>query len=36
LVSEVTASVDDYKAQQIKVGRWQVMTPSSKLARSGT
>jgi ribonuclease BN (tRNA processing enzyme) len=30
LVSEVTASVDDYKAQQIKVGRWQVMTPEQQ------
>jgi ribonuclease BN (tRNA processing enzyme) len=30
LVSEVTASADDYKEQQIKSGRWQVMTPEQQ------
>jgi ribonuclease BN (tRNA processing enzyme) len=30
LVSEVTASVDEYKQQQIKLGRWQSMTPEQQ------
>jgi len=30
LVSEVTASVDDYKEAQIKFGRWQAMTPEQQ------
>jgi ribonuclease BN (tRNA processing enzyme) len=30
LVSEVTASIDDYKEQQIKAGRWQAMTPEQQ------
>ncbi len=30
LVSEVTASVDAYKEQQIKIGRWQLMTPEQQ------
>jgi ribonuclease BN (tRNA processing enzyme) len=30
LVSEVTSSIEDYKADQIKSGRWQVMTPEQQ------
>jgi ribonuclease BN (tRNA processing enzyme) len=30
LVSEVTSSIDDYKEQQIKSGRWQSMTPEQQ------
>jgi ribonuclease BN (tRNA processing enzyme) len=30
LVSEVTESIDEYKAQQIKNGRWQVLTPEQQ------
>jgi ribonuclease BN (tRNA processing enzyme) len=30
LVSEVTGSADDYKEQQIRVGRWQAMTPEQQ------
>jgi ribonuclease BN (tRNA processing enzyme) len=30
LVSEVTSSIDEYKAQQIKNGRWQLMTPEQQ------
>jgi ribonuclease BN (tRNA processing enzyme) len=30
LVSEVTASIDEYKAQQIRNGRWQIMTPEQQ------
>jgi ribonuclease BN (tRNA processing enzyme) len=30
LVSEVTNSVEDFKAEQIKAGRWQQMTPEEQ------
>src|SRR5262249_47944643 len=30
LVSEVTASVDEYKAQQMRNGRWQILTPEQQ------
>jgi ribonuclease BN (tRNA processing enzyme) len=30
LVSEVTASTDEYKEQQMKSGRWQTMTPEQQ------
>jgi ribonuclease BN (tRNA processing enzyme) len=30
LVSEITGSLDDYKEQQIKNGRWQAMTPEQQ------
>jgi ribonuclease BN (tRNA processing enzyme) len=30
LVSEVTASIDEYKEQQMKTGRWQTMTPEQQ------
>jgi ribonuclease BN (tRNA processing enzyme) len=30
LVSEVTSSIEEYKAQQIKNGRWQAMTPAQQ------
>ena len=30
LVSEVTSSIDEYKEQQIKNGRWQTMTPEQQ------
>jgi ribonuclease BN (tRNA processing enzyme) len=30
LVSEVTASIDEYKEQQMKSGRWQTMTPEQQ------
>jgi ribonuclease BN (tRNA processing enzyme) len=30
LVSEVTASTDEYREQQMKTGRWQAMTPEQQ------
>jgi ribonuclease BN (tRNA processing enzyme) len=30
LVSEVTGSIDEYKEQQIRIGRWQALTPEQQ------
>jgi ribonuclease BN (tRNA processing enzyme) len=30
LVSEVTGPIDEYRAQQIKIGRWQTLTPEQQ------